>query len=223
MTKKINHWYGIIGGFVLLVFSGILAWVILKIWLLFWDYISHAQPEVGAAIIAGSFTVIISVLSVVIARAFERNKELAQMRWEKEQEIRKQYIPIYQELVKFLFRIFTSSKTGNPMSPEELNQFFVSFTQEILVWGSDKFIKEFSEFRESSVEYAERVKGGNATKDDLIETMEKLEHLLYSVRVDCGHENKGLGKGDLLTLFINDICKIQERTGSVSLYVNCLR
>ena len=91
------------------------------------------------------------------------------------------------------------------MSPEELNQFFVSFTQKTLVWGSDKFIKDFSEFRESSVDYAERAKSGNVTNDDLIDTMVKLERLLYSIRADCGHDNKGLGKGDLLTLFINDI------------------
>ncbi len=189
----------------LLVVAGFLGWGIVRLWLLFWDYISHAQPTVGAAIIAGSFTFIVSVLSVVLAKAFERNKELAQRRWEREQELRQQYIPIYQDLVEFLFRIFTGSKIGKPASPEDMNQFFVSFTQKTLVWGSDKFIKNFSEFREGSVIYAEQAEGGNVTNDDLILTMVKLENLLYSIRADCGHENKGLGKGDLLTLFINDI------------------
>jgi hypothetical protein len=178
---------------------------IVRLWLLFWDYISHAQPTIGAAIIAGSFTFIISVLSVVLARAFERNKELAQRRWEQEQELRKQYIPIYQELVEFLFQLFQLSKTGKQMSQEETNEFFVSFTKKTLVWGSDRFLKDFSTFKDSSAIYAKQAQSGKTTPADLIVTMTTLENLLYSIRADCGHDNKGLGKGDLLTLFINDL------------------
>jgi hypothetical protein len=205
MTKPYNRWYTGLLVVILLLLAGFLVWGIVRLWMLFWDYISHSQPTVGAAIIAGSFTFIVSVLSFVLTRAFEKNKELAQRRWEQEQELRKQYIPIYQELVEFLFKLLRASKTEKPMSEEEMSKFFVSFTQKTVVWGSDKFIKDFSEFRESSAVYAEQATGRSVTTDDLIHTMVKLENLLYSIRADCGHENKGLGKGDLLTLFINDL------------------
>lgn len=204
MTKTSNRWYTVFTGMLLLALTGFLAWGAVKIWLLFWDYISHSKPEIGAAIIAGSFTLLISVVSFPVTRMIERNKELAQRRWEQEQELRKQYIPIYQELVEFLFKLFTGSKTGKPMSPEETNEFFVSFTQKTLVWGSDRFLKDFSAFKDGSALYAQLANSGNTTTADLINTMVVLENLLYSIRTDCGHENKGLGKGDLLTLFIND-------------------
>lgn len=34
-----------------------------------------------------------------------------------------------------------------------------------------------------------------------------IENVLFAIRSDVGHSNKGLKKGDLLTLFINDIDK----------------
>lgn len=204
MTRTSNRWNTLIVGILLFALTGFLAWGVVKIWLLFWDYISHSQPEIGATIIAGSFTLLVSVVSFPVTRMLERNKELAQRRWKQEQELRKQYIPIYQELVEFLFKLFTGSKTGKPMSTEETNIFFVSFTQKTLVWGSDRFLKDFSAFKDSSAVYAQLANSGNTTTADLIGAMVVLENLLYSIRADCGHENKGLGKGDLLTLFIND-------------------
>jgi hypothetical protein len=205
MKKTTNRWYTFITGILLFALTGFLAWGVVKIWLLFWDYISHSKPEIGAAIIAGSFTLLVSVLSVVVAKVLERNKELALRRWEQEQELRKQYVPIYQELVEFLFKLLRASKTEKPMSEEEMNEFFVSFTKKTIVWGSDRFLKDFSTFRDSSAGYAQLAQSGNTSNADLIETMVTLENLLYSIRADCGHENKGLKKGDLLTLFITDL------------------
>jgi hypothetical protein len=37
------------------------------------------------------------------------------------------------------------------------------------------------------------------------EVMLAFERLLYSIRRDLGHANKGLGRGDLLRTFINDV------------------
>lgn len=185
--------------------AGFLIWTLIKAWVLFWDFISHAQPTIGAAIIATSGTVLVSVLSVVLARYFEKNKELAIKRQEIEHEIREQHIPTYQELVQFLFKIFQSSKTGVTLPEQEVNDFFTDFTQKILVWGSDRFTKDFSTFRESIVLYTQQQQSGKATTEDSIKTMLTLEKLLYSIRADCGHVNKGLGRGDLLAFFINDI------------------
>ena len=88
------------------------------------------------------------------------------------------------------------------MSADEMSQFFSGFTQKTLVWGSDRFLKDFSIFRDNAVAQAKK---GSATPADTTKTAIALENLLYSIRSDCGHENKGLGQGDLLTLFINDI------------------
>lgn len=205
MKKTPNRWYTSIAVIVLLALTGFLAWGVVKIWLLFWDYITRSTPEVGAAIIAGSFTLLVSVFSVVLTRWIERNKEFVQRQWQLEQEIRKEHLPIYQTLVEFIIRILTGSKTGNPLTPDEVQDFFINFTQKILVWGSDRFLKDFSAFRESTELYAEQAKSGGDNTEALKATMLSLEKLLYRIRADYGHGNKGLKEGDLLTYFITDI------------------
>ncbi|HEU5377806.1 MAG TPA: hypothetical protein VFV38_20475 [Ktedonobacteraceae bacterium] len=185
--------------------AAFLIWGLIQIWLLFWNYVSHSDPTVGAAIIALSGTILVSVLSAVLARFFEKRKELAIKHQEIEHEIREKHIPTYQELVQFLFKLFLSSKTGTPLSEEEMNNFFTDFTQKVLVWGSDRFIRDFSNFRETIVLYAKKQHSKQAVDADLTKTMLALEILLYSIRADCGHGNKGLGKGDLLTFFIKDV------------------
>lgn len=199
------RWQTGVAVIILLGLAGLLIWGMVKVWMLFWDYLSHAQPTVGAAIIATSGTVLVSVLSIVLTRFFEKNKELAIKRQEIEHEIREKHIPTYQELVIFLFKLFQSSKTGATLSEKEVNDFFTDFTQKILVWGSDRFTKDFSAFRESIILYTHQQQSGIATNEDLTKAMLALEVLLYSIRADCGHMNKGLGRGDLLAFFINDI------------------
>src|SRR6266516_2151328 len=99
-------WLTITVGIVLLAVAGFIIWGLINVWILFWDYISHAEPTIGAAIIATSGTVLVSVLTIVFTRFFEKNKELAIKHQEIEREIREQHIPTYQELVQFLFKVF---------------------------------------------------------------------------------------------------------------------
>ncbi len=201
------RWQTAIAVIVILAAVGLTVFLIrglVQLWFLFWSYISHAQPTVGAAIIAASSTILISVLSVVVGRFVERNKELALRHQEIEREIREKHIPTYQELVEFLFKLFLSTKTGTKLTEKEVNSFFANFTQKILVWGSDRFIKDFSIFRETLAASAKQQQNGQAGTLDTNAWL-TLEALLYSIRADCGHGNKGLGKGDLLALFINDI------------------
>ena len=36
-------------------------------------------------------------------------------------------------------------------------------------------------------------------------TLIAIERILYAIRADMGHKNKGLRQGDLLAIFINDV------------------
>jgi hypothetical protein len=201
-VKKNNPVQVIAGLILLLGASGLSLWILLKIWLIFWDFISRSKPEVGAAIIAASGTILISVFTLVWTRIWERRKELEQRKWELEQEIRKQKLPIYEELVGFLFDIVDNSRTGKSMTPDEMNKRLIYFTQKTVVWGSDQFLKDFGKFRGVPTNQAQP---GSTSLPDPKTIMLNFEKLLYSIRTDFGHENKGLGETDLLILFINDI------------------
>lgn len=158
-----------------------------QIWLGF----SILQKEVAAAIVAASATVLISVLSLIISKHWERIKEI-------QQEHRGKKIPIYEEFIQFWFKVLFSQKTGAQQIPEkEITKFLIDFTQKLILWGSDEFLKGFSNFK--------RRHANVRTDSPQIDIMFEFEKLLYSIRKDTGHKNRNLKKGDILALFINDI------------------
>ncbi|WP_043891131.1 hypothetical protein [Paenibacillus sp. Aloe-11] len=72
---------------------------------LFWLFITWLisvfnglQKEVAAALIAASATIVVSVLSVVVAKYYEKKRAI-------ELEHRSKKIPIYEEFVEFLFKL----------------------------------------------------------------------------------------------------------------------
>jgi hypothetical protein len=63
------------------------------------------------------------------------------------------------------------------------------------VWGADSVIKEWSAFKSLH----------EGTNSPPALTLIAIERILYAIRDDMGHKNKGLGQGDLLAIFINDV------------------
>ena len=62
-----------------------------------------------------------------------------------------------------------------------------------MTYGSNGVIKKWGKLRVSLAE--------NADANSLFE----LEDLMKEIRKDLGHSNRGLAKGDVLRLFVNDI------------------
>lgn len=144
-------------------------------------------------------TALPSILTIVLTRHFERSKELAIKYREIEREIRKNSIPAYEDLQNFLLKVVHGVRDGKPVPKEEVIAFFDDIVPKVQLWGSDKFIKDFSTLR--------TYKNAN----DSNEIAYVMENLFYSIRSDCGHDNKGLGRGDLLALYINDLPKQKRR------------
>jgi hypothetical protein len=92
-------------------------------------------------------------------------------------------------------------KIGRKITEKELIEYFNKFTQQLLIWGSDGVVKQWSELRRLTI---------NASDASNFNNMFEFEKLLYEIRKDIGHKNKGLNKGDLLGLFINDLDKYIE-------------
>ncbi len=168
----IGLWYAISG--LLAVFAGL-------------------QKEVAAAIIVASATILVSVLSVVVGKYYERKRSI-------EQELRQKKIPMYEEFIRFWFDLFMSEKlTGAPMNEKKMLEYFNTFTQKLMVWGSDEVVGIWSNYRRAFVT--------TSPPTDAFHSMLEFEELLSAIRKDMGHRNKNLKKGDLLGLFINDIQK----------------
>ncbi|WP_430109287.1 hypothetical protein [Paenibacillus sp. B1-33] len=177
----------VIALFIILLSFGILWYLISLLFSVF----KGLQKEVAAALIAASATIVVSVLSVVVAKYYEKKRAI-------EQEHRNKKIPMYEEFVEFLFKILMNKKLeGEPLTEQEMLKFMSAFTQKLLVWGSDDVVLHWSKYRMMSIN----------DKSDAMENMFQMEELLYAIRRDTGHKNKKHKKGDILKLFINDIDK----------------
>ena len=186
MSPKSKTTLPILLGFGLL---GLSAWGLYKLVLVIWRIFATVNPTLGAGIIAASATVIVSVISVLVAKRIEQKTEI-------QKELRDRKTPVYEELVAFIFRITFAEKLGQAAVTEsEMIQNMAKFTEKLVIWGSDDLVQAWYKFRMEAVDG--KTEGVNAAFS--------VEEILYAIRQDLGHANKNLGKGKLLGLFINDI------------------
>lgn len=175
----------------LLIVGGVLSLLYLGMKFI-WTTLSSANPSLAVGIIAASSTVFVSLASVLISKRLEQIAAIKNQQRDKK-------IPIYEELIKFLFRIWRSIKDGSkPPTEKEMIDFMFDFTQKLLIWGSDEVVSAFIRFRQSSQNPAA--------------VMLAIEDIWFAIRKDLGHSNKGITRGMLLGLIINDINEVLKKT-----------
>lgn len=179
-----------------LIFFLFIAWGLYELSKYFLDIFSQLSNDVAASIIAAASTVLISVISIIISKLYERRQEIRK-------EHRDKKVPVYEELISFLLKVFLAEKAGRKkLSEKEIAIFLMDFTEKIIVWGSDEVIKSYQKFRDETIKIPK-----NKEEVPHINSMFYLEDLMLEIRKDLGHRNKDFEKGDVLSLFINDIGK----------------
>lgn len=143
----------------------------------------------AVSIIAAVTTAIVSVITLIIGKTYERRKII-------EQQIRNKKIAMYDEFVEMWFRFLRDMTDGKPTPESEMIDFFHSFNRKLLLWGSDEVLAKWSNYRRHFTD--NNTTGGPQSLFDF-------EDLLLTIRKDTGHKNKNIKKGDLLGLFVNDI------------------
>lgn len=157
---------------------------------IFFKTIISLQKEISAAIIAAITTIIVSLLTVLGAKYYERKSIL-------ERELRDKKIPIYESFIEFWFKLTNAEKiTGKSLTENEIIKFMNSFTSNLIIWGSDEVVSKWSNFRLKLIKMGE-----NIPPDFMFE----FEGFLSIIRKDIGHKNQNIQKGILLGLFVNDI------------------
>ena len=90
------------------------------------------------------------------------------------------------------------NRCPGPLSAERLvartKRGFSDFARDLMVWGSVDVIRQYATFRNSTA-------GAQSPQDILW----RFEDLIRAIRADLGHSNDGLERGNLLSLFVNDL------------------
>ena len=170
---------------------------------------SGLDAKFGAALVVAAGTVIVSVMSVVVSRFLETRTTIRK-------ELREKKIPVYEDLISFMFKILMASKTGDEVTEQDMLKFMSDFTQRSMVWASDDVLNAWIKFRGASTNEAEIIKNPFLL-------MFVYEDLIRAIRKDLGHKNKDLSQGKLLSLFINDIADYVDENGNIKLPANVAR
>lgn len=83
------------------------------------------ESSVAVSIIAAAGTLLVSVLSIVLGKVYEARSVA-------KKDIRDRKIPVYEDLINFMFRMLMGEKTGTVPNEDEMLKFMSSFTQRIM-------------------------------------------------------------------------------------------
>lgn len=147
------------------------------------------EQAVSAEILVGLGAGLVAVVVLVLVQ----RRTVADQR---RRDLRDRRAGVYREIVKFYLEIMLWEKLGKePKTEEEVIRFHARVTPLLLMWASDPVIKRYAQLRNQTLE-------GESNSVDLIFEFEKL---FLAMRKDLGHSNRGLRRGDVLSLFVKDI------------------
>jgi hypothetical protein len=155
--------------------------------------LASLSSDIAVAIIAAAAAISVSVLSVVLGKLYEHKAMI-------QKEHREKKVPVYEDLIEFMFKLLMNSKVGNPVSQEEMVRFMSDFNRRALVWGADDVLAAWIKWRRLANDEM-------AVKANPMKLIFLYEELVYAIRRDLGHSNRRLVTGDILATFINDIDK----------------
>lgn len=189
MKPKTSPKLVLFGFFLLLILMVAVISFAVYIWGIFITLTDTVQAAIGAAVL----TVLGSVASLIYSNYQTRKREIEQALYEKKQ-------PVYEDLLRFLFSLMEKGKANQEIDQQEVTTFIANFSQKLMLWGSDDVIKAYVSWR--------RTTASNPTPSVMLLA---LEDLFRAIRLDFGHRNKGLAKGDLLSFIITDTEQILSK------------
>lgn len=149
---------------------------------------SKLDAVVIVALITGSVSIIGVVISSIVSKIIEYRQNTKRYLYGKKEEP-------YAEFIDMVYKIQEKIKAEEEYSEEEMLKDLFSFSKKLTLWGSNKVIKKWLEFRSKSI-------------DQIInptETLFMLEEIIFEIRKDKGQSKRGLKQGDILSFFINDV------------------
>ncbi len=151
----------------------------------FFDALGTLDTAITVAFITGAVSVITVVAGGIASNVQRENYYLRQHR----------EAP-YQKLIEMVYRMTAKAKDDSAYTQDELMKDFNEFSQALTLWGSPKAIKLWTSWRLANTEGKPK-----PNPQDLLFAMEEV---MLQLRRDMGLK-RGLKKGDLLKLFINDV------------------
>ncbi|EFM40157.1 hypothetical protein HMPREF0379_0081 [[Eubacterium] yurii subsp. margaretiae ATCC 43715] len=173
---------------ILFVFLGYIFEVIENLVIWIGEMTSKMDAVVIVALITGAVSISGVVLSSIVSKVLEYRQNIKRYLYEKREEP-------YSEFIEMVYKIQKNAKDSAELPEEEILQDTMNFSKKLTLWGSNRVIKKWLDFR----------RNGQEENVDSMKNLLVLEEIIFEMRRDMGHNKIGLKQGDILSFFINDI------------------
>lgn len=157
------------------------------------ETVSKLDAVIIVALITGGVSITGVVFSSIVSKILEFKQKRREYLYQKREEP-------YEDFINVVYKIQELTKARKGYSNEEMLSDMMSFSQKLTLWGSNRVIKKWLKFKSTST--------NTENSTDLLFV---LEDILFAMRKDMGL--KRLGKGKLLSFFVNDIDKYKSSKG----------
>lgn len=157
-------------------------------------FVSTTDKVIIVAMITGMVSIVGVVFTSVIAKIIDYRYNVKKYLYDKREKP-------YEQFISIIYTVLEDVKkpVNEQMTEFEKIQMMSEFSKGLTLWGSNKVVKKWLKYRKASLE-------NMSPESSLI----LLEDIIYEIRKDVGLRKK-LGKGDILSIFINDIENIIKR------------
>lgn len=149
-----------------------------------------ALSSLDAAIVVALITGCVSIVCVVLGAIANNRMTYLQKQNEYLRDHREK---AYSKLISIFTKVQKGLKTSEEYSEAELLDDMYAFHESLMLWGSSKAIKMWAEWRNAASK--------SPSPQELLLAQEAI---IIQLRKDMG-QKRGLQKGDILKLFINDV------------------
>ena len=149
------------------------------------SFASKLEAVVLVALITGAVSIIGVVFTSVIAKIIDYKQHRREYLYQKREKP-------YEDFIDMVYKIQEYTKKNKKYPEDEMLRDMFKFSKQLTLWGSNRVIKKWLKFRQTSI-----------TGQTGPEIMFVMEDILYAMRKDMGLRK--LSKGKLLSFFINDI------------------
>lgn len=157
------------------------------------QYLQNMVSSLDAVILVALITSLISLLNSFYSKYSDKKSKRREYLATKREEP-------YTEFISLVYKL-SQNNQNHKYTDEELIKDIQSFNSKITLWGSPKVVDKWIKFRKSSLTVGKET----ASKENLI----LIEEVMNEMRKDLGV--KSVNKGNLLSIFINDIEKVIKK------------
>ena len=149
----------------------------------FFSSLSSLDSAIIVALITGAVSAVSFLGNTIVNSIMKKNEYIRVHREEP-----------YMRLISLIYDFQAAAVKGEELSQDELLSIVTQFNKELTLWGSSKAIKAWGNWRTAT--------SREAVSPSLI--LFEMEKVMIQLRKDMGMR-RGLHKGDLLRLTVNDI------------------